>query len=115
MIPVWLLAFGGIGAMVIRMMLQENWWMYIGGILLGLAFLLVSKITKEALGYGDSALIFILGALVGLREMLLILVIAFLGAAVFSIVVLAFKKMSRKKQFPFVPFLLGGFIGGCLL
>jgi Type IV leader peptidase family. len=114
-IPVWLLVFGGIGAAIIRVILQENWWVYIAGILLGSTFLLVSKMTKEALGYGDSVLILILGAFVGLRNMLLVLVIAFASAAVFSIFVLAFKKMSRKKRFPFVPFLLGGFIGGCLL
>lgn len=115
MIPVWLLISGGVGAIMVRIMLQENGWIYIAGILLGVTFLLVSKVTKEAIGYGDSALILILGVLIGLWQMLLVLVIALLSAAVFSMFVLVLKRMSRKKQFPFVPFLLWGFIGGCLL
>lgn len=115
MLPVWLLVAGGIGVFASHIIQQGNWWIYIMGMLLGVAFLLVSKVTKEGLGYGDSILILLLGAFVGLWQMVLVLVIAFGSAAIFSIIVLVLKKMSRKKQIPFVPFLLLGFLGGYLL
>jgi len=115
MLPVCLLVMGGLGVSISHIIQRENWWIYVMGILLGAAFLLVSKVTKEGLGYGDSILILLLGAFVGLWQVLLVLVIAFVSAAIFSSVVLVLKKMSRKKQIPFVPFLLLGYIGGCLL
>ena len=115
MLPVCLLVMGGLGVSISHIIQRENWWIYVMGILLGAAFLLVSKVTKEGLGYGDSILILLLGAFVGLWQVLLVLVIAFASAAIFSSVVLVLKKMSRKKQIPFVPFLLLGYIGGCLL
>jgi len=115
MLPVRLLVMGGIGVSISHIIQRENWWIYVMGILLGAIFLLVSKVTKEGLGYGDSILILLLGAFVGLWQVLLVLVIAFVSAAIFSSVVLVLKKMSRRKQIPFVPFLLLGYIGGCLL
>ena len=115
MLPVCLLIVGGTGAFIVRIMIYENWWVHIAGMVLGIVFLGISKVTKEALGYGDSFLILILGAFIGLWQMLLVLVIAFISTALFSMIVLIFKKMSKKKSFPFVPFLLLGFIGGYVL
>ena len=40
----------------------------IAGILAGAFFLLISKLTKESFGYGDSILIVIMGAFLGFRK-----------------------------------------------
>ena len=70
----------------------------------------------QSFGYGDSILILILGILSGGWNLLWILFAAFLIASVYGGIMIARKKYTRKKSFPFIPFLtvayLGGMIGG---
>lgn len=84
------------------------------GGMVGIAFLLVSRITKEAFGYGDSILIVIMGAFLGFWNILYLLMGAFFMAAVFSAVMLIKTRFNRKASFPFVPFLTIAYIGGML-
>ena len=81
---------------------------------MGLGFLAVSKVSGEALGYGDSILITILGIFLGFWNILSVLMAAFLLAAVFSAVMLARRGFTRKSSFPFVPFLAAAYIGAVL-
>lgn len=81
----------------------------------GIVFLIVSRVTKEAFGYGDSLLILIMGGFVGFWNILLLLVMAFTMAALFSVFMLIRKKFHRKSSFPFVPFLTAAYIGGMLI
>ncbi len=81
----------------------------------GVLFLFVSRITKEAFGYGDSILILIMGTFLGFWDILYLLMGAFLMAAVFSAVMLIKTRFDRKASFPFVPFLTIAYIGGMLL
>jgi len=114
-IPIWLLVIATMATLSIRVIYEGDWWVYMAGLLLGGVFLLISKVTAEAFGYGDSALIMILGMLVGIWQVILVLIIAFATAAIFGAIVLIKKGMSKKQRFPFSPFLLIGFLGGCLL
>ena len=86
----------------------------IAGGAVGLGFLAVSKVSGEALGYGDSILITILGTFLGFWNILSVLMAAFLLAAVFSAVMLARRGFTRKSSFPFVPFLAAAYIGAVL-
>lgn len=79
---------------------------------MGAVFLLLSRITGEAFGYGDSILILVMGSFLGIRNMIYILTAAFTLAAAVSIVLLASRKFNRKSSFPFVPFLAAAYIGG---
>lgn len=76
-----------------------------GIVLLGLAWL-----TREALGYGDGLVEIVLGALLGWRTAVEILMGAFFLAAVFSAAALAARRMGRKSWFPFLPFFLGTYV-----
>ena len=76
------------------------------GIGVGVLFLLVSKVTEEAIGYGDSA-IMILGGYLGVRKVVGVLAAAFFTSGVCS-VILAFR--GRVKTMPFFPFLTLGYI-----
>ena len=110
-LPVSLLACG-IGAACVY---QVFWGTVPSGISLagaaiGVLFLVVSKITGEALGYGDSILILGLGIYLGFWNLLGLLVIAFFIAAGFAMVVLAIRHFKRKAILPFVPFLLTGYV-----
>ena len=81
----------------------------------GILFLIISRSTGEAFGYGDSILITISGIFLGIWDLLSMLVTAFFLAAVFSGIMLAGKRYTRRSSFPFVPFLTAAYMGGALI
>lgn len=81
----------------------------------GILFLIISRSTGEAFGYGDSILILVMGSFLGFWNILSVLTAAFLLAAVFSAVMMAAKGFTRKSAFPFVPFLTAAYLGGILI
>lgn len=82
------------------------------GMLPGLACLFLSRISGEALGYGDSLLILICGSALGLAECIYVLSAAFFLSGIAALLLFFFKRKSRKYEIPFVPFL---FLGVLLL
>ncbi len=78
------------------------------GLLPGLFCLLLSWISREGLGYGDSVLVAGCGLSVGLWPCITILFAAFLLAGLWAAGLLIFRRAGRKKEIPFVPFLLLG-------
>ena len=74
----------------------------LGGGLLGLFFLLASKCSKEAIGYGDSWIILLLGVQMG-------------GMGAVSLVFLWKHHWKRNMTLPFVPFLTISYIGAMIL
>lgn len=87
----------------------------LGGILVGVLFLGLSKVTGEGIGYGDSVGILVLGSYLGIWGILVVTAIAFLLLACVVIPVLWTKKMSRKCAIPFYPFLTLGYVGMILM
>ena len=81
-------------------------WDYLIRILPGLFFLIISFITKQALGYGDGVIIVLIGLLADVQIMITFVLIALLISAVTSIFILLFKKGNRETKLPFMPFLL---------
>lgn len=81
----------------------------------GILFLLISRMTGESLGYGDSILILIMGTFIGFWNLLYLLMTAFFAAAFFSIVMMIRNRFNRKSSFPFVPFLTAAYIGGMII
>lgn len=81
----------------------------------GALFVIVSRVTEEAFGYGDSILITITGIFLGIWDLLSMLVTAFFLAAVFSGIMLSRKQYTRKSSFPFVPFLAIAYLGGVVI
>lgn len=66
---------------------------------------------KEGMGHGDFKMLAMLGAWLGIGMLLNVLLTAVLLALFISIILLAFKKISKKYPIPFGPYLaLGGFL-----
>ena len=82
------------------------------GAAVGGIFLIISRVTEDSFGYGDSILIMIMGGFLGFWNILSLLTAAFSMAALFSIFMLIRKRFHRKSSFPFVPFLTAAYIGG---
>lgn len=74
----------------------------------GIIFLVISKVTDEAIGYGDSVAITILGAYLGFWVILENLAGAFFLSAFWSIAQMSIRK--SKKSIPFIPFLTAGYL-----
>ena len=89
--------------------------LWVGGAILGMLFLLISKCTKEAIGYGDSWLILLLGIQLGSLEAIGVLFAASLLAAVSSLFFLWKCNWKRDTSLPFVPFLCISYLGAMLL
>lgn len=87
----------------------------IGGALIGILLFIVGKFTREAIGYGDSWIILLLGVYLGSVRLLELLLGASLLAALFSLFYLWKKRWKKKASIPFVPFLLVMYLGGMYL
>ena len=87
----------------------------VSGGCIGIIFLLISRASGEAFGYGDSILILILGIFLGFWNIMYLLLGAFSMAAVFSAVMMIKHRFNRKSSFPFVPFLAAAYLGGMFI
>lgn len=110
-----LLSGGGLAVLGCLCERAEPGMLLAAGGAVGIIFLVISKVTKESLGYGDSILILILGVFIGFWNLLYLLLTAFFLAAVFSSIMMLKNRFSRKTAFPFVPFLTAAYIGGMII
>lgn len=110
-IPGWLFYVGMGGVILLKCLYKNISLLQAGiGIGIGVIFCIISKVTEETFGMGDSYLITILGGLVGAWNLLYILAYAFLFSASYSIILLVRKRFRRNLQIPFVPFILFAYI-----
>ena len=86
-------------------------WYRLAGGALGMMLFVVSTVTKEAIGYGDSWLILLLGVQLGIFRVLQLLFTASLLAVIFAVFYLWVRKWNRKATLPFVPFLTIAYLG----
>ena len=113
-VSVYMLAAAGAGSILYQLLAGKmNLWLLAGGCLIGVSFVLLSKITDEGIGYGDSIGILVLGIFLGFWRGLTVISTAFFLLLCVLIPVMWKKRMSRKAALPFYPFLTGGYL--CLM
>ena len=83
----------------------------LAGVAIGVVFLGISKISKEAIGYGDSLLLLVLGIYLGGKLLLFLLLYASVGAGISALFLLWKKGWSKKAGIAFVPFLMLAYLG----
>lgn len=108
-VPVWglgILAAGSILKQCISR--QTDIRLIFGGLGIGLIFLILSKVTEEGLGYGDSLGILILGIGLGTWKLLEVLTATFLLLFVWSMIIWCIRK-KKNQLIPFYPFLVIGY------
>lgn len=90
------------------------WRAHVVGLIIGMLFLGMSWITREALGYGDSCLLCILGLYLGGWTMLGLLIMTWLYTAVLAGIALVRKRFRKKTVIPMIPCILAGYVTVCL-
>lgn len=80
------------------------------GAAVGAALVAVSLLTRGSIGLGDGFLLMTAGIFLGGSSVLELLFISLLYAALVSLGMLAFRRWKRKREIPFVPFLLLGYL-----
>ncbi len=111
-LPLWLLIGMSVCIAIFAACCKDtSIWYRLAGSALGILFFLISKATKEAVGYGDSWLILLLGVHLGISGALQVLFAASLLAACFALFYLWIRKWKRNATLPFVPFLAIAYLG----
>ncbi|MDD3339725.1 MAG: hypothetical protein PHS82_12820 [Lachnospiraceae bacterium] len=111
-----LLLVYGAGAVIYGIWEQDtSLWQAAIGLLPGLLMLLLGRASREAVGYGDGLVVLVLGLYTGIWAGMEVLFLSFFFSALWAIALLIFRKGRRDTTFPFVPFLLLGYIGRMVL
>ena len=85
------------------------------GTLVGILVLLISHVSHGAVGDGDAYVLMVTGLVLSLQENLILLIGASVVAAVFGILLMVIKRVDRKKELPFIPFLSITYVGMILI
>lgn len=80
------------------------------GTIAGIALLLLSFITRGAIGEGDGLVLVVTGVFLGFFGNLRLLVSALFLSALFSVGAMIIKGWKKERELPFVPFLLAAFL-----
>lgn len=100
----------------IRYFLEKNWSLQILLSLgVGLFFLGFSIWTKGGMGMGDCLLIFSMIPFLEMEEFLSFLVLGMFLAALWSLFQMVCFHKKRNDEIPLVPFLVAGYLWGCLI
>ena len=85
---------------------------FLAGLLPGIFLLILSKITREAIGYGDGLILLFIGLSLGFWECIGIFFTGLLGVFLAALLILLFFGRKKGLEIPFIPFLLTGLAGG---
>lgn len=107
----WCIGIAGIIAVYLISLEKWNEKERIWGLLLGGIMCLLSYISNNEIGMGDSIMILILGELYGIFYLIEMLLITFGMLSVLSIGILLLKKGNRKTQIAVAPFLFAANVG----
>lgn len=80
------------------------------GLAVGLVLLLIAKLGKEMIGYGDAAVFCISGLALGLRMTAVMAALSLFLLLVYAVAMLARGRLHRKSRVPFLPFVFAGYV-----
>lgn len=89
---------------------SEIWKSHLAGLIIGLIFVGISKVTREGLGYGDSLLLCVLGLYLGIWSLLELLITTWMLTAVAAGIMLARSRFKKRASLPMIPFIAVGYI-----
>ncbi len=85
---------------------EVSWVVAFSGIFVGVALLLLTKVTRGAVGAGDGVVFVITGLLFGIWENVVLLCMSLFLLGIVGGILLMIHRVHRKTLIPFVPFVL---------
>lgn len=110
-IPIAVVWMGMLTAVLLRLegAMGEVSWLAAGlSLTPGIMFWLLSFLSEEKVGYGDGWVLLMIGLFLGAGRCFLILLTGLMAESFVVLLLLAFRKVHRDRQVPFIPFLLLG-------
>ena len=103
---------GGVFAILLCDILTKEFSLekMIGGILVGLFLLGLTKITRGQIGLGDGIVFLVIGLGLGLRESFLLLIESLCLLFLFCLIGLIIRKIKIKQRIPFLPFVFVAYL-----
>lgn len=87
----------------------------IGGFLVGVTLIIISKISRGQIGIGDGLIFCVTGIGLGFWNNVCLLLYSLFLAAIFAGFIFIIKHTNKKQFIPFVPFVCIGYVGVLLL
>jgi len=78
--------------------------------MVGVFMIIVSKISRESIGFGDSLLILSLGVALDFETFIQTLLVGMMWVCLYSLMLIIVFKKGKKYRVPFIPFLAAGYI-----
>lgn len=112
-VPVWLLAAGGIPAIVTAMYTYMTGTGSLGqisfGMLPGVLMLAVAAVTKKA-GWADGIVLLIMGLFTDLWECIACFIVSLMAMSAVSLLLLVLRRVGKNATLPYIPFLCVGYL-----
>ena len=86
----------------------------VGGLVIGIIFIIISVLSRQAFGLGDSIMMLQLGVGYGVEKLVSIIMISFTLTFIVGASLLLTKKRNMKYEMPFLPYMLIGVVITCL-
>lgn len=109
------LIFGVAGILLHLYQREISIYSLLFGVLVGIAIMFFSALSGGMIGMGDGLVLSVTGIYLGGSKNTELLIIGLLLAAVVSLVLVVFKKRTRKDTIPFIPYLLAAYMGMLIL
>lgn len=109
------LFFGIVGILLHLIFRQESIYSMLLGMGSGAVILLLSYLTGGKIGCGDGILFMLTGLYLGMEKNLLLMMISFILAGIWGLLLVTLWHRKKDERIPFVPFLLVSYIGMCIL
>lgn len=111
-INLWLVTVGLLTGILLRTLLcgMPGLGHFIVPLIPGIIMIIVACLAKGCIGIGDGLMCLFLGSVLSFTAVIISIFSGFLVASAFGMIMLLFKKMNRKSEMPFIPFMYMGVI-----
>ncbi|MCF0230332.1 MAG: prepilin peptidase [Parasporobacterium sp.] len=105
------IALCGAAGLIINIITGEpGTYSMLTGTILGGLMVLISFLSREAVGMGDALIMVSLGLTLGYEKAVILTLAAFIMAALCSVCLMVKGYRKKKESIPFAPFLMGGYL-----
>lgn len=102
---------GGLGAIGYQLFCKKQQILFLGSSLsIGIILLVIAKISRQSIGYGDGIVFLVLGMWIGIWNSIVLLLFALIGSSIVSLFLILVIKKKKTYKIAFIPFVLAAYI-----